>query len=151
MQAIHDEIETVLERYLETMGPTLESLKEGQPLMVYYPIVSDYFTIYNGNSFLIGRIPDNDLRKQIIKTYTLAKGMIDSYRMNNDLFQKYEYWYQLFEESKNQVQMKKAEVFYNALVEYAKKLKLGHDQIKSEIAQLLRNLRKQGVLSEKKN
>ena len=78
LQAIHDEVETVFERYQETMGAGLESLKEGEPLLMYYPLVSDYFTVYNGNSFLIGRIPDNDLRKQIIKTYTLAKGMIDS-------------------------------------------------------------------------
>ncbi len=149
LQAIHDETETVFDRYQETMGARLESLKDAEPLLVYYPLVSDFFTVYNGNSFLIGRIPDNDLRKQIIKTYTLAKGMIDSYRMNNDLNQKFEYWHQLFQESTNVVHQQKAAALYNALVEYAKNLKLGHLQIKLETAQLLRALRKQGVLSEK--
>jgi hypothetical protein len=70
LQAIHDEVETVFERYQESMGAKLESLKDGEALLLYYPLVSDFFTVYNGNSFLIGRIPDNDLRKQIIKTYT---------------------------------------------------------------------------------
>ena len=79
------------------MGARVESLKEGEPLLVYYPLVSDFFTVYNGNSFLIGRIPYNDLRKQIIKTYTLAKGMADSFRMNNDLNQKFENWQQIFQ------------------------------------------------------
>ena len=149
LQAIHDEIETVVERYQETMGARLESLKEGEPLLVYYPLVSDFFTVYNGNSFLIGRIPDNDLRKQIIKTYTLAKGMIDSFRMNNDLNQKFEYWHQVFQESKNEVHQQKATAHYGALVEYAKSLKNTHQQIKLESSQLLRSLRKYGVLSEK--
>ena len=151
LQAIHDEIETVFERYQETMGARLESLKEGEPLLFYYPLVSDFFTVYNGNSFLIGRIPDNDLRKQIIKTYTLAKGMIDSFRMNNDLNQKFEYWHQVFQESKIEVHQQKAAAHYGALVEYAKNLKLGHQQIKLESSQLLRSLRKHGVLSEKRN
>ena len=149
LQAIHDEIETVSERYNETMGARVESLKEGEPLLVYYPLVSDFFTVYNGNSFLIGRIPYNDLRKQIIKTYTLAKGMADSFRMNNDLNQKFEHWHQIFQESKNQVHQQKAAACLVSLVEYAKLLKLSHQTCKTEISHLLRELRKHGVLNEK--
>jgi len=149
LQAIHDEIETVFERYQETMGARLESLKDGEALLVYYPLVSDFFTVYNGNSFLIGRIPDNDLRQQIIKTYTLAKGMVDSFRMNNDLNQKFEYWHQVFQESKIEIHQQKAAAHLAVLIEYAKTLKTSHQQVKSETAQLLRLLRKHGVLSEK--
>lgn len=148
LQAIHDEVETVFERYQENMGAKLESLKDGEALLLYYPLVSDFFTVYNGNSFLIGRIPDNDLRKQIIKTYTMAKGMVDSYRMNNDLNQKFEHWHQVFQESKNEIHQQKAAAQFGALVEYAKTLKKNHQEVKTEIAQLLRTLRKYGVLSE---
>lgn len=149
LQAIHDEVETVFERYQENMGAKLESLKDGEALLLYYPLVSDFFTVYNGNSFLLGRIPDNDLRKQIIKTYTLAKGMVDSYRLNNDLNQKFEHWHQVFQESKNEIHQQKAAAQFGALVEYAKTLKTNHQEVKTEIAQLLRSLRKYGVLSEK--
>jgi len=131
------------------MGAKLESLNDAEPLLMYYPLVSDFFSVYNGNSFLIGRIPDNDLRKQIIKTYTLAKGMVDSYRMNNDLNQKFDYWHQVFQESKNEIHKQKAAAQYAALVEYANKLKKGHQEVKTETTQLLRTLRKHGVLSEK--
>lgn len=148
LQAIHDEIETVMDRYQETMGSRLESLEEGGALIFYYPLVSDFFTVYNGNSFLIGRIPDNDLRKQIIKTYTLAKGMVDSFRMNNDLVQKYEHWSFIFQETQSEVHQQRVTACYGLLVEYSKSLKLGHQQLKSETAQLLRTLRKQGVLTE---
>ena len=131
------------------MGTKLESLKNGEALLLYYPLVSDFFTVYNGNSFLIGRIPDNDLRKQIIKTYTLAKGMVDSFRMNNDMNQKFEYWHQVFQESKNEIHKQKAAAYFSNLVDYAKALKTSHQQVKSETAQLLRSLRKHGVLAEK--
>ena len=131
------------------MGSRIESLKEGEALMFFYPIASDFFTVYNGNSFLIGRIPDNDLRKQIIRTYTLGKGMVDSYRMNNDLIQKYDYWCQMFQESKNVIHQHNAEAHYNAMVEYAKSLKIGHQEAKSESTQLLMILKKYGVMSEK--
>lgn len=45
LQAIHDEIETVFERYQETMGAKLESLKDGEALLAYYPLVSDFFSL----------------------------------------------------------------------------------------------------------
>lgn len=151
LQAIHDEIETVYDRYQETMGSRLESLGDGGALAFYYPLVSDFFAVYNGNSFLIGRIPDNDLRKQIIKTYTLSKGMVDSFRLNNDLVQKFEHSNKVFEETQQEVHKQHAIAHYNALVEYAKTLKQGHAALKQEVSNLLRVLRKHGVLSEDGN
>jgi len=151
LQAIHDEIETVFERYQESMGARLESLDDGHGLTYYYPLVSDFFNVYNGNSFLIGRIPNNDLRKQIVKTYTLAKGMIDSYRMNNDLVSKWEFSEKLYAESQQEVHKNQAIAHYSALIDYAKTLKDSHKTLKQEVSALLRELRKNGVLNEKIN
>lgn len=151
LQAIHDELETIYDRYQETMGSRIESLKEGEALNFYYPLVSDFFSVYNGNSFLIGRIPDNDLRKQIVKTYTLAKGMVDSFRLNNDLVNKFEYSSKVYDETQHETHKNHAVAHYNALVEYAKSLKEGHATLKYEIQSLLRSLRKHGVLSEASN
>ncbi|ADI30857.1 hypothetical protein [Methylotenera versatilis] len=148
LQAIHDELETVYERYQVTMGARLESIRENEPLNFYYPLVSDFFSVYNGNTFLIGRINDNDLRKQIIKTYTLSKGMVDSFRLNNDLVHKFEYANKLYEETKQEVHKQHAIAHYNSLISYAATLKQGHGALKSEIFALLRTLRKNGVLSE---
>ncbi|HDL7925286.1 TPA: hypothetical protein PXP82_000122, partial [Yersinia enterocolitica] len=41
LQAVHDELETVFDRYQETMGSKIESLEKNTPLMMYYPLVSD--------------------------------------------------------------------------------------------------------------
>ena len=149
LQSIHDEVETVYERYLETMGGKLESLNEMEPLIIIYPLVSDFFSVYNGNSFLIGRISNNDLRKKIIKTYTLAKGMVDSFKLNNDLVNKYEYAYFLYSESKSDVHKKQMSAHYQSLINYASTLKHAHNEFKKEVSSLLRDLRKAGVLNEK--
>lgn len=148
LHAIHDEIETVNERYQETMGAKIDSLTDGEALAFYYPLVSDFFTVYNTNSFIIGRIPSNDLRKQIIKTYTLAKGMIDSFRLNNDLVSKFEHSNKIFQETQQEVHQQHAAAHYNSLVEYTKSLKESHKALKQEISNLLRALRKNGVLNE---
>lgn len=149
LQSIHDEIETIIDRYQETMGARIESLGKGEALSFYYPLVSDFFTVYNGNSFLIGRIPDNDLRKQIIKTYTLAKGIVDSFRMNNDLVSKWEFAEKLYAETKSDVHKKQTIAHYASLVDYAETLKESHKSLKAEVSTLLRELRKNGVLNEK--
>ncbi|MDF0378020.1 hypothetical protein [Methylophilus sp. YYY-1] len=149
LQAIHDEIETVFERYQETMGARLESLHDGQPLNYYYPVVSDFFTVYNGNTFLIGKIKDNDLRRQIIRTYTLAKGMTDSFRLNNDLVNKLEFANKLFLETKLDSHKEQMIAHQHGLIIYADSLKKSHAQLKSEVKTLLRALQKNGVLNEK--
>ncbi len=141
LQAIHDEAEIVFDRYQETMGTQLESLEEDKGLLYYYPLISDFFTIYNGNSLLIGRIPDNDLRKQIIKTYTLSKAMVDSYRMNNDLVSKFEHSDDLYEQTHLEVYQKQKLAHYSSLVEYAQLLKGGHIEFKNEFSDLLRTLK----------
>lgn len=151
LQSIHDEIETIIDRYQETMGSRIESLGKGEALSFYYPLVSDFFTVYNGNSFLIGRIPDNDLRKQIIKTYTLAKGIVDSFRMNNDLVSKWEFSEKLYAETKSDVHKEQAIAHYASLIDYAETLKESHKSLKEEVATLLRELRKNGVLNERNN
>ncbi|MCG6411112.1 hypothetical protein K6U17_18045 [Vibrio fluvialis] len=148
LQAIHDEMETVFERYQETMGSRVEALEKGHALTFYYPLVSDFFSVYTGNSFLIGRIPSNDLRKQIIKTYTLAKGMIDTFRLNNDLVGKYEFSEKLFAESNLEVHKQQAIAHYHGLLSYTENIKDSHKELKQEVTTLLRMLRKNGVLNE---
>lgn len=148
LQAIHDEIETLWDRYQETMGSQLETHTDGQAILRYYPLSSDFFTVYNGNSFLIGRIPDNDLRKQIIKTYTLAKGIVDSFRLNNHMVEKFETAAKIHQETSQEIHQQQTTAQLGVLVEYAKTLKEGHKQLKQEVSLLLRSLRKNGVLSE---
>ena len=148
LQALHDELESIFERYQETMGAHIESLPEEQPLLMYYPVMNDFFTVYNANAFLIGRIEDNDLRKSLVRTYVLAKGLVDSYRMNNELLSKFEHWDALFAETNNPVHQQHAQAQCDALVTYGTQLKKGHADVKKCVQDLMRMLHKRGVLHE---
>ena len=119
LQGIHDEIETLWEGYISSVGAHAEALQDKNPLMVFWPITQDYFTIYDTNAFFIGKIKDHDLRKYIVATYSKARGLIDTYRMNNELLQRFEYAAILAEESQTQVHQINAQARYQSLVQYA--------------------------------
>ena len=143
LQSIHDEIKTLWEVYNDGMGNCLEALEDGQPLKYYYPITQEYFTVYTTNAILIGKIKDHDLRKNIISTYTKAKGLIDSYRMNNDLVYKYEHSYWRFQETNSPIHRSSMNAHHQALVKYAKGLKETHNDVKQKVQNLLGELEKE--------
>lgn len=147
LQAFHDETETIWESYHGNVGARIEALPDGDPFLMYWPISHDYFTIYNTNAIHIGRIKDHDLRKAIIATYTKGRGLIDSFRMNNEIVQKYEYAAILFQETQNPVHQANVENCIHALRQYAVSLKRQHGELKILVSDLLRRLRKQGVLN----
>jgi hypothetical protein len=147
LRAIHDEVETVWEQYQESMGVQVEALQDGKPIEYYFPVTNDFFTVYNGNSFLIGRIPDHDLRKRIIRTYTLAKGLVNSFRLNNEFLYKREMAVKIREETEQEVHKRQADAHSKALIMYAKEIRKSHQSTKEAAKSLLRELRKQGVLN----
>ncbi len=151
LQAIHDEIEALWEIYSEDMGKHVEALGENAPLNFRYSLVSDYFTVYKGNSSLIGRIPDNDLRKQIIVTYTRAKGIVDSFRLNSILISKLEVARKMHDETGKDLHRQQVADQNEVLIKYAEILRASHQTLKTEIQTLLRSLRKHGVLAEQDN
>lgn len=149
-QAIHDEIETLWEVYMERSGNRIETLKNNEPFLFYWPIGFDYFTVFNNNNFLISRIKDNDLRKEIVTTYTLAKGLIDTYRFNNELVYKYEQACAIYHETQLEAHQAIIRSQYTVLSDYGNSIKQSHFIIKEKVNSLLRNLRKQGVLYKNK-
>ncbi|WP_257294648.1 hypothetical protein [Endozoicomonas sp. YOMI1] len=151
LQGIYDELEIVLDGYQRELGPSLASLKEGEALMSYYPLVGDYFPVYNGNTLIIGRIQDNDLRRSIIRTYHLGRSMIDSIRLNNDLIAKYEYAHKLYEETGQELHHKQAVAHFSSLVSYGQTLKQGHIALMESCTTTLRSMNKNAVISEVRN
>ncbi|MDX1922408.1 MAG: hypothetical protein SFW65_04695 [Alphaproteobacteria bacterium] len=147
LQSIHDEVETLWELYMNGVGANLEALAERQPFLFFWPITQDYFTVYATNAFLIGRINNHDLRKLIIAVYSRSRGLVDSFRLNNDMVQKRQNCLMIFAETKNPVHQQQGMAFEAALSEYAAKIRKSHFEVKALTSDLLRALRKQGVLS----
>lgn len=141
-QAFHDEIETLWEVYQAGAGADIVALANNEPMLSHWPLTQDYFTIYNANASSIGKIKDQELRKQIIATYTKARTMIDTVRLNNDLLQQWERDCFLFQETRNPVHESHANARHKALVEYATALKESHSGLESAASELLHRLRR---------
>jgi hypothetical protein len=77
--------------------------------------------------------------------------MVDSFKLNNDLVSKWEFSEKLYAESQLEVHKQQAIAHHSALVDYATSLKEGHVSFKAEVNDLLRELRKNGVLNEMNN
>ena len=145
LQAIHDEMQALWEIYSERVGNHLDSLENGQPFRFLWPVGEGYFTIYDTNAENIGRVKDSILRKNIVKTYTAARSLLDSYRANNSLLERWEQaalpWNQVnSEENKSRLQ-----ALDLLLSNYGQALKGGHLALKVSVEELLMSLRKHGV------
>ncbi len=149
LQGLHDEIETLWDIYTDRVGKIIETLQDGQGLEGYWFVTQDYFTVYSSNSHLIGQISDVDLRKEIISTYTIAKSLIDTFRMNNELVNRLEQSAILANETNDEGHKQEVIMRRQQLVNYAVGLKKIHADLKTRTSSLLRKLRKHGVLNER--
>jgi hypothetical protein len=84
------EFSTFWHWYQEGPGRTLESLEEGEPLLTHVAVTQQYFSVYKGNSILIGRIRDDELREILIKTYIQIQALIDAYQIYCDFLEKHQ-------------------------------------------------------------
>jgi hypothetical protein len=138
--AIRDEVTTLWNRYQETVGKELDKTAQHAPFIIYYPVLQDYFTVYNGNSFLLGRVKDDSLRNAIVRTYTLSKGLVDSYRMNNEFVAKLELANNMFAATKEAVYQQQAASYVEQLKMYGDTLRHSHLIVKAEIDRLQEHL-----------
>lgn len=65
-------------------------LNDSPYLNLYYPLDTDYFTVFNNNSSKIGKIFFQKERELIIAIYITAKYFIDCLKTNNSCLDKFE-------------------------------------------------------------
>jgi hypothetical protein len=87
---IRTELELLFEIYQEEMKDELSSFEEGKAVYFTLPIYQDIFTVYESNCSSIGQIEEDALRRAIIRTYLLAKSLVNAHTYNNRLIEKYE-------------------------------------------------------------
>jgi len=115
----------------------IESLKDGEPFLTAIAFTQDYFVIYSNNSHLIGRLKSEELRNQIVKTYTAGRLIIDTYAYNNDLVREmrdleYRSVHSGSNNLSNHIKMKR-----NELIEWAPEIIKQSKQIKEDIGKLV--------------
>jgi len=133
LEAIRTEINVAWKQYNDRIGFSLEHLEENLPFLMVFPIYSDFFSVYHGNSEAITHLPTRRLREQIVKTYMLAKGQLDSFQYNNVCVQKV--WELEAMRSEYNVQ-NRLNVLMQDLTDYARKLKYGHNELLIQVGSL---------------
>lgn len=85
LKSFYVEIETLYERYIENFGHFIEGENISNGVTARFIATQDYMTVFNNNAHQIGKIKNDPLRKQILKTYISTKSLLDTYETNNQL------------------------------------------------------------------
>lgn len=85
VHAIREELTTIYHGYKSDTQKRLRDTPDDQPFNYFYPVTSDAFTIYNGASIKVGKVPHPELRRLIVVVYAQAKGIVSSFQLNNGL------------------------------------------------------------------
>jgi len=144
LQALHSEIESVFEHYQNTAGKYVENcITNKMQINSHYPIYSDYFTVYNENASLIGRIQNDTLLTLLVQTYAKAKSLIDSFKMNNEQLAKYEQLCAVVSKTNNEFNNQKATEHEKTLIEYSEQIKSLHVEVIKCVNNLLTQLKQE--------
>ena len=83
LMSFHVEIETLYERYIDSVGHELNQTTFPDGITFRMHAHQDYMVVFSANAHRVGQIKDNSLRKAILQTYIITKSLLDSYETNN--------------------------------------------------------------------
>ncbi|MGX7850937.1 hypothetical protein [Pseudomonas aeruginosa] len=89
VEAIREELITIWAGYSSDAQKRLRATEKEAIFDYNYPVSSDAFTIYNGASSRVGKVPDAEVRKLIVMVYAQAKGLVSSFQLNNSALHDY--------------------------------------------------------------
>lgn len=135
LDAIGVELGTLWGFHMRRIGAMLENLTEGAALEFYYPLTQDYFTVYNTNAAMIGRVKDPVLREAVVVTYNKCKKVVDGFKYNNELYKDYKNLLVMPASSPHHDEYVKAK--HKELVEYALLVREDHFELKGYMERLL--------------
>jgi hypothetical protein len=138
--AIEAELSVLAERYTARLRPALASVPDGGIFNFAWPIRHDYFTVYVANAGLLGRLPDEELRTLIVRTYTFARGMLDSLALNSEMVTRLEIL-EADQALEPQVRAAKVKFLVETLAEYARAIKISDAELATHFDQALAGLR----------
>jgi hypothetical protein len=151
--AIRAEVETVWNGYQLEVGRLVESLKDGEGLALIYKLIyklrQQYFTVYDSNAQYLGHVENDELRAAIVRTYTLAKGLIDTHLVNNDLLFHYNNVAELDLKTYSAVLQQNQQRTKRDWQAFGVEIKTAYRQTKESVTLLLRLLNESELLEKK--
>ena len=142
LEAIHGEISVLWELYYEDLGKKLEQGLDDEIFLWYYNPRQDYFSIYSKSTAVIASLPDNTLQNKIIKTYTLAKSLLDYYQVHNVTLKEYSKYQFLYDQNNDQTIKSYMDDREEELIRQVSALKEIHGKAKDAVDAMCSMLRK---------
>lgn len=71
--------------YMQTVGDAVLACKAGTAVDLTWPVPQNPFKVYASTVGLIGRVPDDVIRKNIVATYVVAGGLLLTWEMHNNM------------------------------------------------------------------
>lgn len=90
LRSLCAELTVSLQQLEHRIGPDIRGKELGQPFLFTFPLTENPFHIYDALIPKIGTIKDIALQHAIIRTYAIAKGLVASFRFNNEMLATYE-------------------------------------------------------------
>ena len=137
MQGLQDEINGLLEFAKVSSVHQIEAAPEGKPYEGLFTASQDYFTVYHVNAALVMQINDASLRRSIIQTYTRAKWLLDTLKMNRLYLERFHYLQSTFLKTREQSVQAEAEEYHQTLIAMAAQVKRAQAEFKSAATGLL--------------
>lgn len=85
LAGVRDELTVLWALYMAQAGNVVASTKEGETVNFWWPAPEEPFTVWRSGVDKIGRIRDDALRQSLITVYTLANGLILTFKAHNEL------------------------------------------------------------------
>jgi hypothetical protein len=85
LSGIREELHINWVVYMQTVGNTVLDVKAGAAVDITWPVPENPFKVYASTVGLIGRVPDDEIRKQIVATYVVAGGLLLTWEMHNTM------------------------------------------------------------------
>lgn len=139
-KAIRAELECLGQRYASSVGDALSQHDSTKLFGYTYPVFEDYFTVYNSNAQMLGKIQSDEIRTQIVQTYIAAKAQIDALRLNNKMLEKLEDLSSQVAIAPNPYHEEKLAAHSEAMTRYTPMLQAGNYELMTSIAGLVKKL-----------
>jgi hypothetical protein len=85
--SFRSELESLTAAIRTRMDEAIATSEPDKAVLVRYPVQEDPFAVYRGMVQNLGFIQDHQLRNAIITTYARARGLIQTFRYNNQLIE----------------------------------------------------------------
>ncbi|MEJ4044300.1 hypothetical protein [Erwinia sp. SLM-02] len=154
LKGVKGEVATLMDLYDKRMRKLVDNIKPDNFLDVIFPIGDDNFTFYEKNANVVAKLSDSS-RDSIIKIYTYARSLIQSYKGNNQLITDCEkIIFDMADNNKNRIMYEKLHSEkIQIMIDYAQGLQsidaelkevkeLGFNVINQEIAELQAKIQK---------